>query len=151
LFGTIRLLLTFKGDLVPTSIQQLNIYLTARRLEDAAVALAATLPKDQAYPLADDLRRSATAVAHYIYQAHHYFSYAMKIEALHQARSEAEKSQLYLEAIESAGHAQTKELQAEFTIVIKQSWGLIKYCKKRQAERSETETAPTQRQSAAAA
>lgn len=119
---------------MPTPIQQLNIYLSARKLEDAVVELSSSLPKDQVYPLGDDLRRAATAVAHYIYQAHHYYSYEMKIEALHQARGEAEKAQRQLEAIGS--DAKVKKLIEDYTTVVKQSWGLIKYFKARQVERA---------------
>lgn len=120
---------------MPTSIQQLNIYLSARRLEDSVVELAAELPKEQAYPLADDLRRAATAVAHYIYQAHHYYSYGMKIEALHQARSQAERTQRLLGTVKTSKSGQATKLSEDYTVVIKQSWGLIKYFKARQSER----------------
>lgn len=119
---------------MPAPIQQLNIYITARKLEDATVELAGKLPKDQAYPLGDDLRRAATGVAHYVYQAHNYYSYEMKVEALHQARGEAEKTQQYLQAL--GAEKVTKQLVDEYTTIIKQSWGLIKYFKTRQAERA---------------
>lgn len=119
-----------------TSIEQLNIYLSARRLEDATVKLTAKLPKDQSYPLGDDLRRAATAVAHYVYQSHHYYSYQMKMEALHQARGEAERAQGLLSQFQEAGFGKTDDLREEYTTVIKQSWGLIKYFKKRQAEKA---------------
>lgn len=120
---------------MPAPIQQLNIYIAARRLEDAAVELAGKLPAAQAYPLGDDLRRSATAVAHYIYQAHHFYSYEMKIEALHQARGEAEKTQQHLQALGKTD-ATTKKLIEDYTTIVKQSWGLIKYFKTRQIERA---------------
>ena len=84
--------------------------------------------------MGDDLRRAATAVAHYIYQAHHYYSYEMKIEALHQARTEAEKAQRQLEVLGS--DAKVKKLIEDYTTVVKQSWGLIKYFKARQIERA---------------
>ncbi len=119
---------------MPAPIQQLNIYIAARNLEDSVVELASSLPKDQAYPLGDDLRRAATAVAHYVYQAHHYYSYEMKIESLHQARTEAEKAQRQLEVVGS--NAKTKKLIEDYTTLIKQSWGLIKYFKTRQVERA---------------
>ncbi len=119
-----------------TSIEQLNIYVSARRLEDCVVTLSQGLPKAEVYPLGDDMRRSATAVAHYVYQAHHYYSYAMKIEALHQARTEAEKTQVCLETFETGGFGKTKQLREDYTTVIKQSWGLIKYFRNRQAEKA---------------
>ncbi|HSX14566.1 MAG TPA: four helix bundle protein [Candidatus Saccharimonadales bacterium] len=118
-----------------TSIKQLNIYLSARKLEDAVVTLAEALPEEQSYPLGDDLRRAATAVAHHIYQAHHYYSYGMKMEALHQARVEAEKTQSLLDSVEAGKFAKTSQLREDYTTVIKQSWGLIKYFKTRQAEK----------------
>lgn len=135
---------------MPTSIQQLNIYLSARRLEDAVVELAAELPKEQAYPLADDLRRAATAVAHHIYQAHHYYSYGMKIEALHQARNEAEKAQRLLETVKATKSGQAAKLIEDYTVVIKQSWGLIKYFKTRQSERATKEEVQAKDELAAA-
>ena len=101
---------------MPAPIQQLNIYMTARRFEDAVVELSSGLPKDQAYPLGD-LRRAATAVAHYVYQAYNYYSYEMKIEALHQARTEAEKTQQYLQALNS--DRTTKPLIEDYTTLIK--------------------------------
>jgi len=118
---------------MPAPIQQLNIYIAARKLEDAVIELVGTLQADRAYPLGDDLRRSATAVAHYIYQAHHLYSYEMKIESLHQARTEAEKIQKNLESI---GGAKVKKLVEDYTTIVKQSWGLIKYFKNRQVERA---------------
>lgn len=133
-----------------TSIEQLNIYLSARRLEDAVVKLTGKLPKDQSYPLGDDLRRAATAVAHYVYQSHHYYSYQMKIEALHQARGEAERAQGLLEQFASGGFGNTDDLREDYTTVIKQSWGLIKYFKKRQAEKLAQAEAQTTSQLVAA-
>ena len=120
---------------MPAPIQQLNIYVAARKLEDAVVDITNHLPADQAYPLGDDLRRSATGVAHYIYQAHNFYSYQMKIEALHQARSEAEKTQQYLGTL-ATGNAKVKKLVEDYTVIVKQSWGLIKYFKNRQTERA---------------
>ncbi len=117
------------------SINQLNIYMSARRLEDSVVKLADSLPKDEAFPLADDLRRAATAVSHYVYASHNYYSYNMKIEALHSARTEAEKAQSLLANCLDRKYIKNDELSADYTVVIKQSWGLIKYFKTKQTER----------------
>lgn len=116
-------------------INQLKIYVAARQLEDSVITLVQAMPEDQAYPFGDDLRRAASGAAHYIHQAHNYYSYEMKIEALHQARNEAEKAQRLLEG-PAAGNKVARKLVDDYTTLIKQSWGLIKFFKTRQAEKA---------------
>lgn len=121
---------------MPAPIQQLNIYITARQLEDSVVKVIKGLATEQAYPLGDDLRRAASGAAHYVYQSHHYYSYEMKIEALHQARTETEKVQRLIELAGISDAKVTQQLSDTCLILVKQSWGLIKYFKTRQAEKA---------------
>ncbi len=133
-----------------SNINQLNIYMSARQLEDAVVKLANKLPEDESFPLADDLRRAATAVSHYIYASHHFYSYSMKMEALHQARAEAEKAQRLLAQCQEKGFVKDDQLAQDYLVVIKQSWGLVKYFKTKQAERRDGAETNTQTQPATA-
>lgn len=117
------------------SIENLKIYQTSRKLEDAVYALVQQLPEDEFYKLGDQLRRSSAAISHYITEAHRRYSYGFKLEALHLARTEAEELQKHLAAYTEKGYGKTDELTEECVTVIKLSWGLIKYFKQRQSER----------------
>lgn len=117
------------------SIENLRIYQASRGLEDAIYELVQKLPSEEFYKLGDDLRRSSAAISHYVAEAHKRYSYGFKLEALHLARTEAELLQKHLIAHAEKGYGATAELQEQCVAVIKQSWGLIKYIKQRQAER----------------
>jgi four helix bundle protein len=118
-----------------TSIEQLRIYTTARAAEDAVYELVKQFPTEQFYGLGNDLRRSSAGVSHYVMEAHRLYSYRLKLDALANARREAEATKLHLEAAEKLGA--TKELVEEYTSVIKQSWGLSKWLKAKLSERNE--------------
>jgi four helix bundle protein len=121
-----------------TALAKLRIYQAGRQLEDHVYTLVKDLPPTTYYPLGDSLRRTSAAICHYIYEGHRRYSYALKLEALHQARQEAERLQRLLAEVSSRGYSDTKALQESCTTIIKQAWGLIKYLKKRQNERQET-------------
>jgi four helix bundle protein len=74
------------------SIQQLRIYQSARNAEDQVYELIKLFPSDQHYPLGNDLRRTSAGVSHYIMEAHRLFSYRLKLDALANARREAEST-----------------------------------------------------------
>jgi four helix bundle protein len=116
------------------SIEQLRIYKTARAAEDQVYELVKQFPADQFYGLGNDLRRSSAAVSHHIMSAHRLFSYRLKLDELAAARREAEATQAHLEQARSLGA--TTELSAEYTAVIKQSWGLTKWLKAKLHEKS---------------
>lgn len=114
-------------------IQQLRIYAAARALEDRVYELVKNLPEDQAYPLGNDLRRASAAVSHHISNAHARYSYSLKLESLAAARDAAELTQKLLKDALALNSDDT--IINDYTAVIKQSWGLIKYLKNRRAER----------------
>lgn len=117
------------------SIESLRIYQASRNLEDAVYELVKALPKKEFYGLGNDLRRSSAAVSHYITECHRRYSYNLKLEALHLTRLEADTLQQLLADHSDRGYGDTSTLQDACTGVVKQSWGLIKYMKQRQAER----------------
>ncbi len=117
------------------SIGQLRIYQQALELEDQIYELAKVLPAERFYPLGNDLRRAAAAVAHYISESHRLYSYSQKIEMLHLARAEADKIIKLLERHAADGYGPTAKLVTDYTGVIKQSWGLVKWLRNKQAER----------------
>lgn len=117
------------------SIADLRVYQLALSLEERVYKLAAGLPAKQ-FDLGNDLRRASAGVAHYIFDAHRRYSYAVKTESLRQAVYSAEQAIKLLADYQEAGFGQTGELCQEFTDVIKQSWGLIKWLKQRQAEKA---------------
>ncbi len=120
------------------SIENLKIYQSSRKLEDAVYELVQQLPEEQFYKLGDQLRRSSAAVSHYITEAHRRYSYGFKLEALHLARTEAEELRKHLASYTEQGYGATDQLSEECVTVIKLSWGLIKYFKQRQSERRST-------------
>ena len=115
------------------SIADLRIYQLALEQEDKVYKLAKTLSADQ-FELANDLRRAGAAVPHYIYEAHQRYSYQSKIEALHAARTQAERAVKLLES--PAAPDSGRRLVEDYTALIKQTWGLIKYLKQKLAERN---------------
>jgi four helix bundle protein len=117
------------------SIEQLRIYKTARALEDEVYELVKRFPAEQFYGLSNDLRRSSAAVCHHIQGAHNLYSYKLKIDELRATIREAEVTQKYLEDARSLGA--TDEMISEYTSVIKQSWGLIKWFRVKLDERKE--------------
>ncbi len=116
------------------SIQGLRIYQASRNLEDAVYELVRQLPDKESYRLGDDLRRSSAAISHYISECHRRYNYSIKLEALHLARIEAEKLQKLLSVHHARGYGATTELQAGCMAITKQSWGLIRYIRRRQDE-----------------
>ena len=117
------------------AIEQLRIYKTARSLEDKIYELVKSFPASKYYGIGNDLRRSSAAVSHYIMEAHRLYSYRMKLDALTYARREAEITQRHLEAAIALGA--NANMIAEYTGVIKQSWGLTKWLKVKLAEKKE--------------
>jgi four helix bundle protein len=115
------------------SVEQLNIYNLARRLEDELYELVKTFPADQFYGLGNDLRRSSAAVSHHIMECHRLYSYRLKLDELGAMRREAEATQGNLERAREFGA--TDELIDGYTTVIKQSWGLTKWLKTKLDER----------------
>ena len=117
------------------SIEQLRIYKAARAAEDQIYELVKAFPAEQFYGLGNDLRRSSAAVSHHIMENHRLFSYRLKLDALAQARREAEATQKHLETARDLGA--TDELISEYTAVIKQSWGMTKWLRTKLDERQE--------------
>jgi len=109
------------------SIEQLRIYKSARGAEDKVYELVKTFPAEHFYGLANDLRRSSAAVSHHIMNAHRLFSYRLKLDELAAVRREAEITQKYL--AESRDFGADDELISEYTVIVKQSWGLTKWLK----------------------
>ena len=107
------------------SIEQLRIYKSSRSAEDRVYELVKQLPLDQFYGLGNDLRRSSAAVSHHISNAHRLFSYRLKLDELTAARREAEATQKYLET--ASRLTSTARLADQYTIIIKQAWGLSKW------------------------
>lgn len=130
------------------SVEQLRIYKSARVLEDQIYELVKQFPADQFYGTGNDLRRSSAAVSHYIMEAHRFFSYRLKLDALANMRREAETAQRLLESAKELGA--TQEMLAEYTNVIKQSWGLTKWLKTKLIERNEKAEIAAKEQMAAA-
>ncbi len=130
------------------SVEQLRIYKSARVLEDQIYELVKQFPSDQFYGTGNDLRRSSAAVSHYIMEAHRFFSYRLKLDALANMRREAETAQRLLESAKELGA--TQEMLAEYTNVIKQSWGLTKWLKTKLIERNEKAEIAAKEQMAAA-
>jgi four helix bundle protein len=116
------------------TIEGLRIYQTSRKLEDAVYELVKKLPEQEFYGLGNDLRRSSAAVSHYITEYHRRYSYNLKLETLHLTRLEAENLKQLLIDHASRGYGDTEVLQNACIAIVKQSWGLIKYMKLRQAE-----------------
>ncbi len=117
------------------SIEQLRIYTSARAGEDAVYELVKQFPADQFYGLGNDLRRASAGVSHYIMEAHRLFSYRLKLDALANARREAEVTKTLLEKARPNGASD--ELIEEYTTILKQSWGLTKWLKTKLTEKSE--------------
>jgi four helix bundle protein len=117
------------------SIADLRIYQLALSLEEKVYKLVAGLPPKQ-FDLGNDLRRASAGVAHHIFDSHRRYSYAVKMEALHQARQEAETAIKRLADFQQAGFGQVGSLCEEYTTLIKQSWGLIKWLKNKQADKA---------------
>jgi len=117
-----------------TSIEGLRIYQASRKLEDATYELVKQLPQAEFYRLGNDLRRSSAGISHYVTECHRRYSYSVKLETLHLARLEAETLKKLLADHEAQGFGDTRLLQNACVGIVKQSWGLIKYLKQRQAE-----------------
>jgi four helix bundle protein len=115
------------------SIADLRVYGLARQLEDATVALVEQLPKSEAFALGNDLRRSASGAAHYVYNAHRRYSYTTKLDSLYAAVAETEQTIKLLAIYTTSGYGSTELLDEYAKGVIRQCWGLIKYIKTRQA------------------
>ncbi len=124
------------------SIEQLNIYKLARKLEDEVYELVKTFPADQFYGLGNDLRRSSAAVAHHIMGCHRLYSYRLKLDELGAMRREAEATNEQINlAGDLLGAAKVAELQAGYDSIIKQSWGLTKWLQAKLGERRQKQEA----------
>lgn len=121
-----------------SSIEQLKVYVLAHELEGKIFDLVTTMPQENFYPLGNSLWRAATATAHYIAEAHERYSYTIKIQSLQYGRIAAEETIKQLEEFEKQFGTDIKALSEEFTAVIKQCWGLIKYLQGKQREKAET-------------
>jgi four helix bundle protein len=93
-----------------STIKDLRVYQQARELEDKMPAVIKQLTADQLYPLGNSLWRSCVAVGHYITEAHKFYSYRVKLESLHAARTAAEDAIKYLERAKEAGITGTEQL-----------------------------------------
>jgi four helix bundle protein len=122
------------------SVADLRVYQLALSLEDKVYKLAGGLPPNQ-FDLSNGLRRAAAGAAHYIYESHRRYSYQVKIESLHAAKSEAEEAIRLLVQAQEAGFGKVAPVCEEFTALIKQSWGLIKYLQRKQIEKQTTDQA----------
>jgi four helix bundle protein len=118
-----------------TAIEKLRIYQTSRQLEDDVYELVKALPAEEFYGLGDQLRRTSAAISHYLHEGHRRYSYQLKLEALHLARTEADHLKDQLLTYQQHGFGDTTSLQSACTAITKQAWGLIKYLKRRQSER----------------
>lgn len=116
-------------------VENLRIYQTARSAEDLVHELVKVLPQEEFYQLGNALRRSSAACAHYIAQAHDEYSFTHKIESFHNARRSAETAIGLLEGYEQKKYGKTGKLVEEYTAVIKQTWGMIKWLRARQEQR----------------
>lgn len=121
------------------SVEDLRIYQVARSNEDVVHDLVRALPQEEFYKLGNELRRASAACAHYIVQAHNEYSFSHKIESFHNARRAAEQAIGLLEAYEQQKYGKTGKLVEEYTAVIKQTWGMIKWLRARQEQRQATQ------------
>jgi four helix bundle protein len=117
------------------TIERLRVYKLARRLEDEIYEFVKQLPQKHYYGLDNDLRRSSAAVSHHIMQAHRLYSYDSKLDELVLARQEAALVQIHLESARFFGIDQY--FADEYTIMIKQTWGLTRWLLRRIDERQE--------------
>lgn len=124
-----------------SSVEQLKVYVLAHELEEKTLTLVKSMPRENFYPLGNSLWRAATATAHYIAEAHERYSYTIKIQALQYGRLAAEDAVKQLEEFEQQFGSETKAMSEEFTTVIKQCWGLIKYLQGKQREKAEMHAA----------
>lgn len=124
-----------------SSVEQLKVYVLAHELEGKVFDLVRMMPAENFYPLGNSLWRAATATAHYIAEAHERFSYTIKIQSLQYGRIAAEETIGQLEEFEKQFGADTKALSEDFTAVIKQCWGLIKYLQGKQREKADAHAA----------
>ena len=126
-----------------SSIEQLKVYVLAHELEQQVLSLVKSMPPENFYPLGNSLWRAATATAHYIAEAHERYSYTIKIQSLQYGRIAAEETVKQLDEFEQQFGADTTALSQDFTAVIKQCWGLIKYLQGKQREKAEHHNAKT--------
>ena len=120
-----------------SSVEQLKVYVLAHELEGKIYSLLSQMPEENFYPLGNAVWRAATATAHYIGEAHERYSYTIKIQSLQYARIAAEEAIAQLSEFEKQFGSKTGPLQEEFTAVVKQCWGLIKYLQGKQREKAE--------------
>lgn len=112
-------------------IEKLRVYVQARELEDKVSKLIEALPKEEQFKLADGLKRASSGCSHYITEAHKAYSFSLKNESFHEARRQAEDAVGFLIQYEDRKFGETKQLVEDYTGVIKQLWGLIKWIKAR--------------------
>jgi four helix bundle protein len=117
------------------SIADLRIYQVALELEEATYSLAKKLNSPTEFNLANSLRRSSAGVAHYIHDSYNCFSYELKIDALRDAIRQAETAIKQLETYDNQKQGKTAKLREDYQSLVLQTWGLIKYLRKRQEEK----------------
>ncbi len=116
------------------AIGNLRVYQLARELEDQVYDLIKALPQEERFLLSDNLRRSSSAVAHFIAEAHGSFAYTDKVKALYKAIDTANETSYFLQQFAAQKYGDTAKLQDGYTGVVKQTWGLIKYLKNKPAK-----------------
>ena len=114
-----------------SSIAGLRIYRSSVELEDSVHDLIASLPEDQRYSLANDLRRSSTAISHNLHDGYRRHSYRLKLESIHLARLEAERLKNQLSGYQKLGYGDTESLRQQCLGIISQAWALIRHYKNR--------------------
>lgn len=118
------------------SIAKLKVYRAALAAERQIYDLTLSLSEEQFFDIGNDLHRAAAGMGHYLKESHDQYSYQLKIESLHQARRCAEEALKLLDELKSIKSVPA-HLAADLTSIIKQTWGLIKYLKLKQAERQQ--------------
>lgn len=114
----------------PYSVADLRIYQLALELEEKVYKLAKGLGTER-FDVGNRLRRAGAGTPHYIFEFSRRYAYRSKIDALHDARAQAEEA---IKILEDLGGKETKQLIEDYTILVKQTWGLIKYLRQKLAE-----------------
>ena len=117
-----------------SGLQRLRVYQDSLELEQAVFELTRDIGSKNFYPAGNTLRRHAAAIAHYIAESNNRYSYRLKLESLHLARSRADQLRLALKSYDDTTPQITQSLQDKSALISRQLWGLILSYKKRQQE-----------------
>jgi four helix bundle protein len=109
------------------SLADLRIYQLALEAEEKSYKLALQMPSEQ-FEISNRLRRAGAGVPHYIYEFSRRFAYRSKIDALHEARLQAEEA---IKILENMSDKDAQLLIENYTSLVKQTWGLIKYLRQK--------------------